>query len=226
MLTSNSFTWGVRIGGIYSISVYAALFDAGYIGLDNYWTSAVVKQRRVPNAPRVNWASFDHDRAIVECFFGRLRRVFGVLNDMAFRLTWDKLEATVSLCVALLNFRHRHRGHALTEPPRGFMRRVPTPVPSSDVPVGAVVTLVDVPPTHRPDCRVGLTPLAAYMLLQERREDLAAMKTLAIALGDVPDDAVEEVIHTLPDEEPATIQHAADGTADAVAAPENVLDGV
>ena len=51
------------------------------------------------------------------------------------------------------------------------------------------------------------------------------MCLLAIALGDMPDDAVEEVIHALPDEEPATIQHAADGTADAVAPPENVLDG-
>ena len=42
-------------------------------------------------------------RACVECFFGRLERVFRILRDDAFRLAWDMLEHTVVLCVAIPN---------------------------------------------------------------------------------------------------------------------------
>ena len=59
----------------------------------------------------------DFDRACVECFFGRLKKVFWILRDDALRLAWYKLEPVVVLCVAMMNFRHRFPGFALSESP-------------------------------------------------------------------------------------------------------------
>jgi hypothetical protein len=146
----------------------AVLFDAGYVGLDKYWPTAIIKQRRVPGEPRVDWSHFDADRACVECFFGRLKRTFWILRDYAFRLEWSKLEPSVTFCVAMLNFRHRFRGYALSSPPPGFQRAVPI---SADPPPGASLRGLAFPPAHRPDDRVGLTPGRAFQILRHRREE-------------------------------------------------------
>jgi hypothetical protein len=94
--------------------LFAVLFDAGYVGLDKYWPTAVIKQHRVPGEARFDWSHFDADRACVECFFGHLKHPFRILPDDAFRLQWSKL----TFWVAMLNFRHRFRGYALSNPPQ------------------------------------------------------------------------------------------------------------
>jgi hypothetical protein len=113
-----------------------------------------------------DWASFDADRACVECFFGRLKRVFAILSDSAFRLSWDKLEPSVEFCVALMNFRHRFRGYALSSPPPAFRRRVPSGLARSQLPVGTMTRELTFPPVHRPDVRVALTPMRAFEILR------------------------------------------------------------
>ena len=140
----------------------------------------------------MDWSQFDSDRACVECFFGRLKRVFWILRDDAFRMSWDKLEPTIIMCVALLNFRHRFRGYALSQTPSGFERTVPVPVVASTLPPGAPrLPLPKRPPEHVPDARVGLTPSRAYQILaDQRREEVqllldsfAVTAEEAIALG-------------------------------------------
>ena len=152
------------------LSISWALY-LGYIGLNRYWHTAIVKQRRVAGAIPVDWSHFDSDRACVECFFGRLKRVFWILRDDAFRLSWDKLEPTILLCVALLNFRHGFRGFALSRPVPGFQRSVPVPVQPSDLPAGAQRRALPRPPTHPPDARVGLTPSRAHEILEAGRQE-------------------------------------------------------
>ena len=107
----------------------------------------------------------------MECFFGRLKRVFWILRDDAFRLSWDKLQPTIMLCVPLLNFRHRFRGFALSHPIPGFQRGVPVPVRPSDLPAGAQRRALPRPPTHPPDDRVGLTPSRAHEILESGRQE-------------------------------------------------------
>ena len=97
--------------------------------------------------------------------------MFWILRDDAFRLSWDQLEPTIVLCVALLNFRQRHRGYALAQAPAGFQRTVPTPVPQGSLPVGATVRLLPRPPVHPPDARVGLTPSSAFRILADMRDE-------------------------------------------------------
>jgi hypothetical protein len=64
----------------------------------------------------------DADRAIVECFFGRLKRRFRFLGDETFRLNQRKLEMAVTLCIAPTNHRQRRTGYALSTPPVQFVR--------------------------------------------------------------------------------------------------------
>ena len=83
----------ISVSGVYEDKLFAALFDAGYIGLNRYWDTAIVKQRRVAGAIPVDWSHFDSDRACVECFSGRLKRVFWILRDDAFPLhgtSWSR----------------------------------------------------------------------------------------------------------------------------------------
>ena len=104
----------------------------------------------------------------MSCFFGWLKRVFMITGDKGFTLSWDKLESAVTLCVALMNFRHRFRGRALTRAPAGFVRHVPTPVPGSTLPPGTEIEEGPKPPVHPPDLRVGLTPDRARMIADRR----------------------------------------------------------
>ena len=104
----------------------------------------------------------------MECFFGRLKRVFGILNDHCFRLSWDKLEDVVTFCVSLMNFRHRHRGHALTRPLIGATRYVPVAIPASRLPPGSAVRALGSPPVHKPDARIRLTPSRAHLIMERK----------------------------------------------------------
>jgi hypothetical protein len=52
------------------IVLYAVSSDARYVGLDEHWPTSIIRQRRVPGQPRVDWSHFDADRDCVECFFG------------------------------------------------------------------------------------------------------------------------------------------------------------
>jgi hypothetical protein len=101
----------------------------------------------MPGAPRVDWSHLDADRACVECFFGGLKRTFSILRDDAFRPERSKLEQSVTLPVAILNFRRRFRGYALSSSPPGFQRAVPI---SANPPPGASLQGIALRPAHRP----------------------------------------------------------------------------
>ena len=123
--------------------------------------------------------------------------MFWILRDDAFRLAWYKLDPVVVLCVAMLNFRHSYRGFALTDSPPGFQRTVPTPVPSSNIPVGAPRRGLAAPPRHPPDARIGLTPGRAYEILRGQRVEevqllLDAFEILDPEGQDMADDALRE----------------------------------
>ena len=112
----------------------------------------------------------DSDRAVVECFFGRLKRRFTILGDEGFRLEPgrdDRLEDVVSLCIALTNLRHRSRGYALSFPPLGFVRHVPHPMTSFEIlQSGGVVPALN-PPIHPSDPLTGLHPDTAMVLARD-----------------------------------------------------------
>ena len=128
----------------------------------------------------------DSDRACVECFFGRLKRVFMITGDKGFTLSWDKLEDAVTLCVALMNFRHRFRGRALTRAPACFVRHVPVPIPCSTLPPGTEIDEGPTPPVHHADLRVGLTPARARIIAARRvpAEVSDMFEELLLALND------------------------------------------
>jgi hypothetical protein len=107
----------------------AVIADLGYKGLPSYWHSAIIKPSclTVPGAAETA-LQVDSDRAVVECFFGRLKSRFKILSDETFRLSEKKLERVVTLCVALTNLRQRAGGYALTVPPPRFARAVPHPL--------------------------------------------------------------------------------------------------
>ena len=125
----------------------------------------------MPGVIPPDWSHFDADRACVECFFGRLKRVFRILADDAYRMSWDTLEPSIVLCVALLNFRQRFRRHVLTRAPSGFQRTVPIPVSPGSLPAGATVRPLPRPTVHPADVRVGLTPSRAFQILADRKEE-------------------------------------------------------
>jgi hypothetical protein len=115
----------------------AALSDSGYIGLNAFWPSAIIKRRRAAGAPAMDWSHMDADRVCVECFFGRIKRVFLILCDHTFRLAGGKLGPCVQPHVSPSNFRHRFRGRGLTTPPHGFLRMVPQSIDLSSAPPGS-----------------------------------------------------------------------------------------
>ena len=118
-----------------------------------------------------DWSHFDADRACVECFLGRLKRVVRTLADDAYRTSWDTLEPSSVHCVALLNFRQRFRGHGLTGAPAGFQRTFPIPMSPGSLPAGATVRPLPRPTVHPADVRVGLTPSRALQILADRKEE-------------------------------------------------------
>ena len=156
----------------------AVLCGAGYIGLQRYWSTAIIAQRRVPGAIPPDWSHFDAGRAGVECFFGRLKRLFRILADDAYRLSWDKSHPTIALRAAVLNLRRRCRGDPLTHAPlpvghwsqagtsdssvaghASNRSHCPTPFPCT-------------PTVHPADARAGLTPPRAFQIPAGRRAEL------------------------------------------------------
>jgi hypothetical protein len=68
----------------------AVLFDAGYVGLDKYWSIAVIKQRRVPGEPRFDWS----DLMRIEPAWSASSDASCALSfrDDSVRLEWSKPE--------------------------------------------------------------------------------------------------------------------------------------
>lgn len=83
------------------------LFDKGYTGVNHYYPSAIVTQRK-PIGGELNAAQlrYNHnvesDRAIVENYFGRLRIKFGILAAK-FRCDRECLPDVAKCCISLTN---------------------------------------------------------------------------------------------------------------------------
>jgi hypothetical protein len=114
-----------------------------------------------------DWAHFHSDRACVECLFGRTKRVFAIINDAPFRMSWTKLKLSLVFCVWLMNFLQRFRGIARSTPAPSF-RRVPCGLARNELPLGASVSRLPAPPAHAGDARVGPTPLLGFETLKCR----------------------------------------------------------
>ena len=149
--------------------VYLAIIaDLGYKGLQHYWHSAIIKPTSLSAPGEAERAlQVDSDRAVVECFFGRLKRRFQILGDEGFRLSQLRLDPVVTLCIALANLRQRAKGYALRVPLPNFVRRVPVPMSAADIArCGGIIPSVP-PAMHVADRLSGLTPATARVFARE-----------------------------------------------------------
>jgi hypothetical protein len=115
---------------------FAVIMGRGYQGVQKYWPDAIIRFRGAePDHIEFNLC-VDSDRAIVECFFGILKKQWRVLGDEGCRRSSQRLEDIVTLCIALTNATRRIRGFAPETRSSGFVRGVPVPFPHGDLPRG------------------------------------------------------------------------------------------
>jgi hypothetical protein len=112
--------------------------------------------RQAPGAAEEAFA-IDSDRAIVECFFGRLKRRFTIPRDEGYGLSAQLLDDVVTICIAPTNQRHRARGYAPLRPLPGFVREVPQPLTASEVAARGIHVPAALPPRHAPDAHAAAT---------------------------------------------------------------------
>jgi hypothetical protein len=148
------------------------LFDMGYPGIHHYRETAIMKTRPTGAAGEYeHFKGIDSDRAVVECFFGRLKKRFRILSDESYRGSLHLFEDIVTLCIALANERHRSRGYAEPVPRRGFVRIVPRPVSVRVLARGIPIRRAKRPKIHAPYSVTGLSPSNARECAMDPRRD-------------------------------------------------------
>lgn len=95
--------------GVITTCRYPMLFDRGYIGVNNAAYPEAIVQKRAPRGGELSDAdkhfndTVQHDRVIVENYFGRMKTLWIILQD-TFRGTNHSLRRIAEACVILTNY--------------------------------------------------------------------------------------------------------------------------
>jgi hypothetical protein len=149
------FRYVVRTADRWIYRRHAILTDRGFQGLSHYWPEAMVKPMGQPQTPmdRDYFADHDTSRVIVEQWSGRIKEVFQILGDHAYRGDMDLLDDIVTFCICVYNQLVRLRGYPGYTPPD-----VTSTVPdSASVPPGVAVHPAAAPKVHPADQLTGVT---------------------------------------------------------------------